>query len=80
MKYIKNLVSTLASLNYYSSSSDLLDDHSTPSYLKYVSEHASIPPKLDDELSNDGVDNHLCNELKVQNSDSAKMNNSYPSR
>ncbi|MGR5514388.1 hypothetical protein ACPV5H_03305 [Vibrio harveyi] len=45
MRYIKKLISTLASMSYYSSGNDLLDDHSSATYLQYVSEESLTTPQ-----------------------------------
>ncbi|WP_295894086.1 hypothetical protein [uncultured Vibrio sp.] len=37
MRNIRELLSTLASMSYYSTGTDLLTDHSFPSYLQFVS-------------------------------------------
>ncbi|GAM60249.1 hypothetical protein JCM19232_582 [Vibrio ishigakensis] len=41
MHYLKQLISVLVSMNFYSTSNDLLSDHSCPSYLQFVSEDSN---------------------------------------
>ena len=51
MRYIKKLISTLASMSYYSGGNDLLDDHSSATYLQYVSEESLTTPQQNNAVS-----------------------------
>ncbi|MDC5721786.1 hypothetical protein OPW41_12690 [Vibrio europaeus] len=86
MSYLKKVLSTLASMNYYSGSNDLLDDHCSPTYLKFVSEHTfdnqthheSLLTAADENDSE--VFKHHRSELVGVELCGSEMNNSYSSR
>jgi len=79
MRYITKLLSTLASMNYYSSGNDLLDDHSTSTYLQFVSEESLANPRQNNISCKCQVPACLSSEVQKIEGASAKMNNSYPS-
>lgn len=79
MQYIKKLISTLSSMNYYSSGYDLLDDHSTSTYLQFVSEEYLTTPQQNNALGECKVSVCVSGEMQKVEVANAKMNNSYPS-
>ncbi|NIY86667.1 hypothetical protein [Vibrio campbellii] len=79
MRYIKKLISTLASMNYYSGGNDLLDDHSTSTYLQFVSEESLTSPRQNNVPCECQVPACLSGEMQKVEVANAKMNNSYPS-
>ncbi len=78
MRYIKKFISTLATMNYYSSSSDGLDDHLTPTYLQLVSAQTDSPNQPENDEDDAYVIEHIFSEL-VASGVQSKMNNSYSS-
>ena len=79
MRYIKKLISTLASMSYYSGGNDLLDDHSSATYLQYVSEESLTTPQQNNVPRECQVPICFSGEMKKVEVANAKMNNSYPS-
>lgn len=61
MQYIKKWISTLASLNYYSSS-DQLDDHLNPSYLQFVTDSTSSTNEAEPFVQEEAITRYLVNE------------------
>ncbi|WP_411064367.1 hypothetical protein [Vibrio rotiferianus] len=79
MRYIKKLISTLASMSYYSGGNDLLDDHSSATYLQFVSEEFLTTPQQNNVPCECQIPACLSGELQKVEVANAKMNNSYPS-
>ncbi len=79
MSYLQRILSTLTSMNYYSSGSDLLDDHSSPTYLKFVSQQLCHREKGFKEKGESSETGHSLDELIIAEDVCAKMNISYPS-
>ncbi|GEM79899.1 hypothetical protein [Vibrio superstes] len=79
MRYIRELLSTLTSMSYYTGT-DLLTDHSFPSYLQFVSENSHTPSGDKESLQNNSGENKNRLESVTKEPFNAKMNNSYPSR
>ena len=79
MRYIKKLISTLASMSYYSGGNDLLDDHSSATYLQYVSEESLTTPQQNNVPCECQIPACLSGEMQKVEVANAKMNNSYPS-
>lgn len=77
MQYIKKWISTLASMNYYSSS-DQLDDHLNPSYLQFVSDGTSSTKEAQSCAQEKAATQYLVSESQKAKSSCAEMNNSYP--
>ncbi len=77
MQYIKKWISTLASVNFYSSS-DQLDDHLNPSYLQFVTDDTMSMKQATFCGQEQAAAQYLVGESKRTKSSSAKMNNSYP--
>lgn len=78
MRYLKKFISTLATMSYYSSSNDQLDDHLTPTYLDLISEGVMDEQTEKSEEDISYALNYLSDKslpLKVN----AEMNNSYSS-
>ncbi|WP_047515042.1 hypothetical protein [Vibrio harveyi] len=79
MRYIKKLISTLASMSYYSGGNDLLDDHSSATYLQYASEESLTTPQQNNAPRECQVPICFSGEMQKVEVANAKMNNSYPS-
>ncbi|HHP0473180.1 TPA: hypothetical protein ACRZ2P_000057 [Vibrio harveyi] len=79
MRYIKKLISILASMSYYSGGNDLLDDHSSATYLQYVSEESLTTPQQNNVPRECQVPICFSGEMQKVEVANAKMNNSYPS-
>ena len=79
MQYINKLISTLSSMNYYSGGNDLLDDHSTSTYLQFVSAEYLTTAQQNNAPGECQVSVCLSGEMPKVEVVHAKMNNSYPS-
>lgn len=78
MHYFKKFISTLATMSYYSNSTDQLDDHLTTTYLGLMSENDTDKRSKKSEEGESYAPNHLSSEL-LAGSVIAEMNNSYSS-
>lgn len=77
MQSIIKWLSTLASMNFYSSS-DQLDDHLNPSYLQFVTDDTESMKQAQSIEQEQAATQYLVSESKRNETSGAEMNNSYP--